>query len=438
MLTDKFCQECGLARLVAPKSAGENPRVALVSSSDPQQFESLDFTPAPRAADSAPAIQREPLTRLHSPLLHFDVIDCSPPPIGIDALPALQSKTEIAGSQCSRPGADTASGATPAPEASPSRVGAWSAHTDRTDEADRSFAVSPDTGAVAVLDAVSVSSRSYASLLDRHVDRRRPLSVRFAGGPLFDLFIASSVLLTLTAIAWSVGTHIHQRAEHSKSVALQNVVDAVNSGKDVKSALAKFDALDAAFVSLNKNQKKLLNESLYSAGAKAFAEGNFIIAGNFFHRLDLDSPQAAQSRAMLVLLNRKTTEEPLEPLPQRPRVSKRPKPRRLNEKQELALPEFAPPLLQTGESEVVDAPAAAESGEAAGDPAAGTEPVSLKSVAPKLPPPARCSEADIAKYNKMLAQWFTAKKSTAAVTDGEEASDPPSFRQWLQQGKPKF
>ncbi|MBY0547819.1 MAG: hypothetical protein K2W95_11025 [Candidatus Obscuribacterales bacterium] len=436
-LTDKFCQECGLARLAQPK-ASENPRVTLERAfsgalADEQVVESLDFSPAPRAADSAPpVVPPATVARLHSPLLHLEVIDCSPPPIGIDALPAFRSKAETI---------------------------AWGESDQRTVrgavEGETAHDVSPHAKLsssntvtqVAVLDAPT-ASRAYAGLLNRQAERKSS-PVLFSGGPLFDLLGAATVLMTLTAIAWSVGSHIHQRAETARNVALTEIVHIVNAG-DYKRGIAKLDALAAAGATLEDNQKKLLNESLYRAGAAAFCEGNFAMASNFLNRLEPDSRQASQSRAMLVAMNLKSADTPVEPI----KIRKRPmKPLRLqtsslNEKQELALPELPEPT-----SEPIAVPEAAaepttviksDSGSIEFSPS--TEVTATEKPAAPRPPAARCSEAEIAKYNRMLAKWFASSKSRSDAAGSAEGSadaaaeprDPPSFREWLQQGKPTF
>lgn len=432
-LTDKFCQECGLARLAQPKAI-ENPRVALerafASSKTDQQIEYLDFTPAPRAADSAPPVQAEPVARLHSPLLHFEVIDCSPPPIGIDALPTLLSKAEVTALSDS------------------------DQRTTRVVEAEAADTASCRTKSapVAVSDAPSTQApaRAYASLLNRQVVESKPLPVRFAGGPLFDLFGAATVLMTLTAIAWSVGSHIHQQAEIARNAALTEIVHIVNAG-DFKRGIAKLDALDAAGATLEDNQKKLLNESLYRAGADAFSEGNFFMASNFLNRLESDSRQASQARAMLVAMNQKVADTPVEPIRVRKRIQKsiRPQPPVLNEKQELALPELPEPTVEPAAATeaAAEAPTVvqSDSGNIEFSPPAATEATATVKPAAPRPPVARCSEAEIAKYNRMLAKWFTSSKSTSgksSSTDGNGAApgsgDPPSFREWLQQGKASF
>lgn len=426
-LTDKFCQECGLARLAQPKAIAD-PRAALerafTNSKTDQQIESLDFTPAPRAADSAPPVQAEPVARLHSPLLHFGVIDCSPPPIGIDALPPLLTKAEAS---------------------------ALSDSVQRTAEAETAAMVSPGakSAPVALLDSPTpqAPARGYASLLNRQVLESKPLPVRFAGGPLFDLFSAATVLMTLTAIAWSVGSHIHQRAEIVRNAALTEIVHLVNAG-DFKRGIAKLDALDAAGATLEGNQKKLLNESLYRAGANAFSEGNFFMSSNFLNRLESDSRQASQARAMLVAMNLKAADTPVEPIRVRKRIAKNTRSQTplLNEKQELALPELPEPAVEPAASTEAVAEAStavkSDSGNIEFSPPAAAETTATVPPAPPRAPAARCSEAEIAKYNKMLAKWFSTRKTTSGPTDGNagapERKDPPSFREWLQQGKPSF
>jgi hypothetical protein len=59
-----------------------------------------------------------------------------------------------------------------------------------------------------------------------------------------------------------------------------------------------------------------------------------------------------------------------------------------------------------------------------------------ESSSPKIedPPAPKFSESEISRYNKLLARYFIEHSKPGA----EAGSEPPSFKEWLKQGKKAF
>lgn len=452
--TDKFCQECGLS---LPFNVTPPPPQTFTGANQ-QIYELLDFSPpAPEKVKNEVEPRSHPESkRLHSPLLDSQVIDCTPPAPGFlgrrgqrtgAALTDFLDKDERAQLRSN-----------------------WKQTTDQTPAAtgtDRQTTVSLSSTAVAA--AAPPTEPSFYNRSPGFYDKQ-PIKrsdnfekPSFLPGPLLDLLRCSLVLVTLTAIAFCVGTRIFKSHQEAQLAATNQVGLLLKQGK-FKEAHAKLATLSQVVGSLNKNQTQMLNECRFQQAGIALEQGSVAEARSLLMQVDTSSPRFARSRELLVLLNTKVVpqEEASPPKPVVPRRTRK----YLSDKQNLELPEI--PEVESAASE---SPKPPEAGTQASDgdgnaPApqapADETPQAAKEEEKRVSKPPRCSERDIAAYNRMLALWLShnkmSKDTSAKATEGSLAPegtiqsksdeppagvgtpspDPPSFREWLQQGKQKF
>lgn len=430
-LSDRFCQECGQPTKLSTRSTGSQPKgetspnvqPSHTSAGAPTADAAFDFSPPPRAADSAPPIQELPPQRLKSPLLHSEVIDFSPPPEGIDVLPRLPKAGATLVEFHNRDERERLS----------ARV-RESARGEHYATQASEVPIQHETSNIAVL--TRPATRQISALVTRSASSGVTAAPRFSGGPLMDLLSASAVMLTLTAVAWYVVSTItasNARLESSLVAEASKMVAVGNYG----AAVEKLEKLEKVNVELTSDQQKLLNESLFQLGQQQFNAGKLAQASSYLNRIESDSARFSDARKLaLVIGRRESTDGGAEPVV---KPIKRPRKtialtRRLSDKAELSLPvlpELAEPNVEAGVSspELENVTGQENS---PSEPTVASETSTLK---PAAPAP-RCSEAEIAQYNRMLARWFAAKSSPKG--GAAEKSDPPSFRQWLTQGKPAF
>ncbi len=454
-LSDRFCQECGL----------DLPGSAKVSRLE----NTLDFTPPAKAVGSHPdsvdnrSASRAPVrpepAKLHSPLLNSEVIDCTPTAIPGHLLPDQRPRVQ-------RPGAALTefhnkqererlrSRLIPVqPDSAPLPGPIASADQGELLQS----AELPRAGGIATLEPESPTqvppSRPYSTLLSRHASDNSP-STPGLPGPLLDLLQASIVLLTLTAIAFYVGQNISKWHRQSQTTATQQLEALVKQGQFTK-ATRKSEVIRQVAGNLNQAQADLMNEAYYQQAKLALDKGSRYEAQTFLHQIDSTSPRFNNAHSMLVLMSSKieTTEEVV-PKPRKPAVKWIR--RVLSDKQDLSLP----PLLSPASDPESAIPRFATTNSLAAETSTEAPP---DQAADSTKTAAHCSERDIAAYNRMLARWVSHNKmpegpakitaSTEEQTaprqvqsEQEEASqtprtdppDPPSFREWLKQGKPKF
>ena len=428
-LGDRFCQECGLE--LAPAQA--SPRLARDTkrekkSAPPQESSPiLDFAPPPRAADSAPPLRVEPVTRLNSPLLHAEIIDFSPSSFGNDKYSGLPKQ----GSSL----IESNNGEAQLPPITPSRVNSLpTASISALTSRDTIAPTQESRSSVALLEPPPPPTRAYSPLLARHIPNAGPKSRQWLPGPLLDLLLSSLVLLSLTGIAICVSNEIARTNQRYQQIATRQAMKLLSKG-DFKTATHRLAAIDAVYGTLTAEQMKLLSESLYQQGKLAFDTGAALEAKNLLNRVDASSARFAPARAMLVALSLPKVEAVTSPVKRkRSRPAPAAIPRELSQKPELSLPVL--PEAASPPQNVETESAAADSSEA------DTTKFNNK---PQAAP--RCSEAEIAQYNRMLAGWFVTNrpKTPALKAPGDadastetEPVDPPSFREWLLQSKPKF
>lgn len=464
---DKFCQECGMQLSTAGKKKRgyEQTGSAVLDFRPPgqdhrqpvQELFDLDMSPKSPAPESEPdttAAPRQQAPRLHSPLLDNDVIDCSPSAIPAQLLPDPP--------KVQRPGAALVEFH---PRRERDQLRSRSINPPDTDQS-AATAATAGSGAVAVAEVQKTQPRlrEYAVLLSQHAESRANRPIPGIPGPLKDLFQASIVLLTLTAIATYFGVHLSKNCLQQRKIATKQLNDLVHEGK-LSQASAKAEAIRQATGGLDQRQSELLNEARYQQATDSLEKGQLAKAQSLLSQIEPSSARFSKSREILVFLNTPDHQiwRPESPRPTTHR--ERAKRRALSDKENLSLPELPEPVSLSTEATttpVGDQPSAGEpENQTVADAPSGDQAPKPAAEAPAAKP--KCSERDIARYNRMLATWILHNKvdakqtqkvspanssgrvqseQTSAITGESDKNtspiDPPSFREWLQQGKPKF
>lgn len=379
---DKFCQECGLD-LTKHRAVVQEP-ISNV----------LDFTP--------PATNK-----LHSPLLqqHTEILDFRPE----QPLPVRRIQ---------RPGA-VLSDLHPRQERERIRnsFGSEQANNDQNAEPAGKGMVATLTRPETESAPLPVRIRTNSPMLERHTSASTT-QVSIVPGPLIDLLQASLVMLTLTAIAYYIGQQIAVANKQARATAAKHAEKLVADGK-FEAASNRLQHLHQTVGLLTREQLNLLNECRFKRGSEAAQMGQTSAAISLFRQIDASSPRFEAARRALVAMSTRPLPDITQTVPKRKRnwqARRRP----LSSQETLSLPvlpETEKPAEETDKNVPEEAPA----------------PEQKEGV---LKRPARCSEADIAAYNSMLGKWLT--RSSKVPADNGSKEDPPSFRDWLQEGKPNF
>jgi hypothetical protein len=254
-----------------------------------------------------------------------------------------------------------------------------------------------------------------------------------------DLAVLASVLSFVTVLGiWGYSNYQKQELARAKSHAQKLAIS-------LQAAVARQDyqmiysslmgAKNSSNVQLDERQQALFDEAAFKLGQRELAAGRDSAAADFFQQVSIVSDNYVSARQFLFNFSAPSYQPRVSPVQPVDTNGSNNRGQRISSRQQSlgTLPERA----QISDKPVLSIPVIpeieknkAESQNAASQGPDGTVAATTSASEPPTP---KFSESEISRYNRQLAAYFA--KQNAGSDAGAE---PPSFKEWLRQGKPTF
>lgn len=294
------------------------------------------------------------------------------------------------------------------------------------------------------IDTAEASIQKLHSPLLAKAETKTKDSSGMRGGIHVVLMDAGAIIAVL-AFAGALGFWGYNSYQSSQKVAKEKLAASAQISSQKDEYAATYKSLFALNIispnGLDDKQQAAFDEAAYRLGQKAMDAGQKVEAEEYFKNVSLSSQHYVRAQEILFRMNAPVTEE--QPLPlKQPAPAARPveavssQQPSLSENRVLSIPEI--PEISNPSKQAKDDDEAATGAESSSPTSgetgsAGAEGTAAPETAPAEAPIPKFSESEVSKYNHMLGSYFSKHQG-----QHETGTEPPSFKEWIRQGKPAF
>ena len=245
-----------------------------------------------------------------------------------------------------------------------------------------------------------------------------------------DIAVLAAVISFVSVLGvW--GYSNFQKTEKASGVAIMAKARAAAVKADYQSVLTNLALIKAKTNGeLDEGQQVLLNEAAYRLGEKEFAGGHAGSAMKYLNQVSITSDHYVSARQMIFNYTMPLHGFFSHPQAQADRVVAEGDE---DKQKSSASPEATGQTAPLSDKQVLSIPVIGEIEKNNGEMQIKSEAVPVNQEEAPVP---KFSESEISRYNRLLARYFVTHNGKAA--DDTAASEPPSFKEWLKQGKKAF